>query len=179
MTEYEAYRKLNSDICWLDALGGWINKAKSIGASINWTFVEEREPDNTVIHTAVPVLSYRLFNHTPVGSSDFPLRATAATREEAEAGAQDVVSYWLRRHNRSTGRILLQEREFRVERLAQVGHTQFVARLSQYSCYLEDWPVSECRGIGRSKKEAQNNAAQKLIQGNQYCVFPRRGRHRS
>lgn len=37
-------------------------------------------------------------------------------------------------------------------------------------CRLENWAVSNCAGTGTSKQEAKNNAAKKLIDGEQYCV---------
>ncbi|KAG8702424.1 hypothetical protein FRC08_003491 [Ceratobasidium sp. 394] len=123
----------------------------------------------------VPVLSCNLIDLVPDKDPRLFFRGAAANAQEAKAAAEDLVSLWLKRQNRSQGagpgRIRLEQRRYSIQYYPDQGqHNRWVAELTNYVCYLERWSVLDCVGKGATMQKAKNDAAQKLLEGQMYCM---------
>ncbi|KAG8686205.1 hypothetical protein FRC09_014285 [Ceratobasidium sp. 395] len=158
---------------FLDALHDWTQKSH---AGVEWVPSQTRTSNNVVEHTAIPILSYALTNAVLKREPIPPFRGLAGSPQEAEAAVKDVVSLWIERQNRSqgatAGKLILEHPRYTVQRYQNGGkHNCWKAELTDYVCRLDSWSVSECIGRGATVQKARNDAAQKLLEGEVYCMF--------
>ncbi|CAE6485681.1 unnamed protein product [Rhizoctonia solani] len=146
---------------WLDALNDWKVKSRS---KFDWIGDSRRGDDNKVTHIVTPVLTCTVYER-PSEDIQMRLRRASSTPLEALNGVKSAVQARL-------GKKLLLDIYGIIEDNKKEGaHNRFSVTSISFTYKLENWPVTEYKSEGSTKREAQQAAAEKLLRGARYCMF--------
>ncbi|GAB1523633.1 hypothetical protein RhiTH_006783 [Rhizoctonia solani] len=157
---YVPYRRTRGPT-WLEALNDW--KVKS-GSQIRWIDELRREKDNRAVHTATPVLTCVVYER-PAEDVQMHLRCASWSPLEALNGVKSAVKA------RLGAKVLLNIYGLIEDNRIEGTHNRFSVMNISYTYRLESWAATEYRGEGMSKREAQQAAAERLLRGENYCMF--------
>ncbi|KAH7344008.1 hypothetical protein B0J17DRAFT_714152 [Rhizoctonia solani] len=158
--QYVPYRKMREPT-WLDALNDWKVKSHS---ELSWVHELRREDNNQATHVMVPVLTCVVYER-PSEDIQMHLRCAARTPSEALDGAKSAVHARL-------GKKALFDFYAVIEDNQRVGsHNRYSVINISYTYKLENYAVADHKREGRTKREAQQAAAESLLRGERYCMF--------
>ncbi|KAG8712311.1 hypothetical protein FRC11_000477 [Ceratobasidium sp. 423] len=157
---YAPYR-MTRESTWLDALNDWKVKSRS---GLDWDGETRRANDNKVTHIMTPVLTCTVYERPPEDIQMY-LRCASSTPLEALNGSKSAVQARLGKKQ------LLDFYGTIVDNHREGSHNRFSVTSISYTYKLENSAITEFKGEGSTKREAQQVAAEKLLRGERYCMF--------
>ncbi|KAG8750898.1 hypothetical protein FRC11_009918 [Ceratobasidium sp. 423] len=136
-----------------DALANWAAQAR---AEVGWVQTQRRNPDNTVVHTATPILSC-VKCHPLTDDRGAVLNFPYGDMGQVTRALED----WAYRH-----------REYQlIDYTSHVGGSAQSYNVSLMIRYrLIQCPIDDCSGVGTSAKAAKADAAERLLRSG-HCMI--------